>query len=325
MARPKIALTWLSGCGGCEESILDIAEGLPELASRMDIVFWPIALDHKLDDIARLEDQEILATLINGAIRNDEHYRQAMFFRKKSKYLIAHGSCAHTGGVVGLGNLHSNAALLRTVYVEMPTVEEPPSLLPGGDADPAAPAAMVELAPLQPRVHALNQVVPVDFVLPGCPPTPESVKQALTMLVDGPMLPVGSIFAESKALCDSCPRRPTLSTPIAIKRFKRLHETDWEPGTCFLTQHLVCLGPVTRGGCRARCINANMPCRGCFGPTDGICDQGAKAVAFLATLMDARQESEAAAVAETPPDLVGLVSQYGLAASILGRKEKGTG
>jgi F420-non-reducing hydrogenase small subunit len=83
------------------------------------------------------------------------------------------------------------------------------------------------------------------------------------------------------------------------------------------------MGPVTRGGCQARCINGNIPCRGCFGPPDGVHDQGAKAVAFLASLMDAEEAEEAAAVANTLPDLLGLVSQYGLAASVLQRKEKG--
>jgi F420-non-reducing hydrogenase small subunit len=322
MAKPKIAFTWFASCGGCEESILDLAEGLLELASRMDIVFWPIALDHKFEDVGRLDDQELLATLINGAVRTVEQNQQAIVFRKKSKYLIAHGSCAHTGGVVGLGNLHSNEKLVRTVYLEMPTVENPQSLLPGLDLGPL-PGGM-ELSPLHHPVVPLNQVVPVDFFLPGCPPTPKLVEQALRMLLDGPIPPLGSILADSKALCDTCPRRPTLAGRITIKRFKRLHEGEWDPGICFLTQHLICMGPVTRGGCEARCINGNMPCRGCFGPTDGVQDQGAKAVSFLADLMDAEEVSDTAAVAASLPDLLGLVSQYGLAASVLRRREKGT-
>ena len=321
MSKPKIALTWFSSCGGCEESILDLGEGLLELAGRMDIVFWPIALDYKLEDVARLDDGELLATLINGAIRTFEHSRQADLFRKKSKYVIAHGSCAHIGGVVGLGNLHSNTELLRTVYLDTSIVDNPRSLLPGLDPEPL-PGDM-ELTPLRHSVAPLDRVVPVDYYLPGCPPPPELVEKTLRMLLDGTLPPIGSTLADSKALCDTCARRPTLPERIAIKRFKRLHEVPWDPGICFLTQHLVCMGPVTRGGCQARCINGNIPCRGCFGPPDGVHDQGAKAVAFLASLMDAEEAEEAAAVANTLPDLLGLVSQYGLAASVLQRKEKG--
>ncbi|HAA02191.1 MAG TPA: oxidoreductase [Syntrophobacteraceae bacterium] len=323
MTKPKIALTWFSSCGGCEESVLDLAEGLFELASRMDVVFWPIALDHKFEDVARLADQELLATLINGAIRTCEQEQLANLFRRKSQLLIAHGSCAHTGGVVGLGNLHSTAELLQTVYLDMPTVENPRSVIPGIDPD-ALPGEMV-LTPLCHSVVPLNRVVPVDYYLPGCPPTPELVGRTLRMLLDGALPPLGSILADSKALCDTCPRRPTLVERIAIQRFKRLHEEEWDPEICFLTQHLVCMGPVTRGGCQARCINGNIPCRGCFGPLDGVADQGAKAVAFLAGLMDAEEGSQAARVVDTIPDLLGLVSQYALAASVLQRKEKGSG
>lgn len=321
MTRPKIAFYWCSGCGGCEESVLDLGEGLLELADRMDIVFWPIALDYKLDDIARLEDGELLATLINGAIRTEEQGRLAMLFRKKSKHLIAHGSCAHTGGVVGLGNLHSNEDLLRTIYVDLPSVENPESLIPGSSSGPL-PGEM-ELTQLHQPVLPLDHVVPVDYFLPGCPPTPELVENALRTLLGGSMPPRGGTLADSKALCDSCPRRPTLADGISIKRFKRLHEEGWDPDTCFLTQHFVCMGPVTRGGCKARCIRGNMPCRGCFGPLDGVRDQGAKAVACLAALMDVREVAEAAEVVDSLPDLLGLVSQYGLAASVLRRKEKG--
>lgn len=321
MTRPKIALTWLSSCGGCEESVLDLGEELLELQRRMEIIFWPIALDHKLEAVARLDDRELLAALINGAIRTEEQRRLAVLFRKKSRFLIAHGSCAHTGGVVGLGNLYSNEALLRSVYLDSPIVENPRSVIPG--IDPVSLPTELVLSPLCQSVAPLCRVVPVDFILPGCPPTPELVGQSLRMLLDGSLPPFGSTLADSRALCDTCPRRPTLAERIAVKRFKRLHEEEWDPETCFLTQHFLCLGPVTRGGCRARCIQGNMPCRGCFGAPDGVLDQGAKAAAFVASLMDAESSSEVAAVASTLPDLPGLFSRYGLAASVLRRREKG--
>ncbi len=321
MTKPKIAFYWCASCGGCEESVLDLGEALLDLADQIDIVFWPIALDHKFEVITRLKDGELLATLINGAIRTEEQARLAILFRKKSKILIAHGSCAHTGGVVGLGNLHSDAELLQTIYVDLPTVENPGLLIPGSSSGPL-PGEM-ELTQLHHPVLPLNRLVPVDYVLPGCPPTPELVESALRSLLDGSMPSPSSILGDSKALCDSCPRRPTLEEGIAIKRFKRLHEEAWDSETCFLTQHFVCMGPVTRGGCNARCIRGNMPCRGCFGSLDGVLDQSAKAVAFLAALMHAEEAREAGEVADTIPDLVGLVSQYGLAASVLRRKERG--
>jgi len=63
---------------------------------------------------------------------------------------------------------------------------------------------------------------------------------------------------------------------MKIKEFRRHHDLkDIDPDVCLLTQGMVCLGPVTRGGCGALCIKANMPCTGCFGPVDDIKDFGA--------------------------------------------------
>jgi F420-non-reducing hydrogenase small subunit len=43
--RPKIALYWCASCGGCEESVIDLAEDLLTVAEKAEIVFWPVALD----------------------------------------------------------------------------------------------------------------------------------------------------------------------------------------------------------------------------------------------------------------------------------------
>ena len=33
-----------------------------------------------------------------------------------------------------------------------------------------------------------------------------------------------------------------------------------------------------------RCVKANMPCRGCFGPPPGVADQGAKMLSAIASI-----------------------------------------
>jgi F420-non-reducing hydrogenase small subunit len=104
---------------------------------------------------------------------------------------------------------------------------------------------------------------------------------------------------------------------VRIKRFKRLYEKEWDPARCFLDQGLICLGPATRGGCEERCIKANMPCRGCFGPPDNVIDQGAKILSFLASFLDSKDEKELREIADSIPDPGGLYYRYSLAASIL--------
>jgi F420-non-reducing hydrogenase small subunit len=46
MSKPKVGFYWCASCGGCEEAVVDLAEGMSSKSSRLvDIVFWPVALD----------------------------------------------------------------------------------------------------------------------------------------------------------------------------------------------------------------------------------------------------------------------------------------
>jgi F420-non-reducing hydrogenase small subunit len=313
--RPKIALYWCSSCGGCEESVLDLADGLLDIASDLDIVFWPVAMDGKVRDVDSLRDGELSACLINGSVRNDEQVRMARLLRAKSRVLIAHGSCACFGGVYALANLYPRDEILSRSFSEVTTVRNPRGISPlnpfGGDAQDAL------LGDFHDRVKAMDQVVEVDYYLPGCPSTPELVQKALTMVVKSDWPPRGTVLADTKSLCHSCPRKDTKPDKLNFTRFKRLFETIWDPCRCFLDQALVCLGPATRGGCGARCINGNMPCRGCFGPTGNVRDYGARSLSFLASMIDKKDEKALEALAASIPDPAGLFCRYSVATSLL--------
>ncbi|MCP3953725.1 MAG: oxidoreductase [Desulfobacterales bacterium] len=313
--KPKIALYWCSSCGGCEESVIDLAQGLLDVARAVDIVFWPVAIDTRYSQVADLKDGELAATFINGAIRLDEHVRMARLLRQKSKLIVAHGACAHLGGVIGLANFNTSADLLNRAYREVPTVDNPSSDLPGDFNQPAAEEP--ELASLQDRVSALGQVIQVDYTIPGCPPPPEIVTRAMAQLLQGELPPPGSVLAEKKALCHSCPRLHNKPEIIRVKRFHRLFEKIWDPDVCFLEQGVICAGPVTRGGCKAQCVEANMPCRGCFGPVDGVADQGARFISLLAAIIDSSDEKELMQIADSIPDQAGLFYRYSAAVAIL--------
>lgn len=315
--RTQFAFYWCAGCGGCEESVIDLADELLAVARNADIVFWPVALDTRYSDVAALADGEIDATLINGAIRLDDHIRMARLLRRKSKCIIAHGACAHMGGVIGLGNLSTRRELLACAYREVPGMDDPDGPLPGDDppGEDDGPA----LPRLLPAVLPLDRVIPVDAVVPGCPPPADTMSRVINDIINGRLPPPGTVFAGRKSLCHDCPRLASRPAQIAVTRFKRLHETHWDPAVCFLSQGLICLGPVTRGGCNARCIGANMPCRGCFGPTERMDDAGAGAVALVASLMADGNEAEMDAIIESIPDPTGLFYRYSLAASVLGK------
>jgi F420-non-reducing hydrogenase small subunit len=315
LSKPKIALYWCSSCGGCEESVLDLAEDLLEVEELVDVLFWPVALDMKYQDVTMIPDGGITATFINGAVRMENQEHMAKILRKKSKLIIAHGSCAHIGGVVGLANFYDSRDVLNRAFKGVPTLKNPQNILPGYGIEESQKE--LKLPNFYNNVKTLDQIIEVDYYIPGCPPTPQLLKNAINAILQQRLPLKGSVLAEKKALCYFCSRKESKPDAVRIKRFKRLYEKEWDPARCFLDQGLICLGPATRGGCEERCIKANMPCRGCFGPPDNVTDQGAKILSFLASFLDSKDEKELRKIADSIPDPAGLFYRYSLAASIL--------
>ncbi len=127
--KPKFSMYWAASCGGCEISVLNIHEKILDVDANFEIVFWPVAMDAKYNDLEAMDDHSILLTLFNGGIRNDENEKIARLLRKKSQILVAFGSCACEGGIPGLVNLGSINSLFHTVYTGVST-ENPESIYP---------------------------------------------------------------------------------------------------------------------------------------------------------------------------------------------------
>ena len=124
MTKPKIAFYWCASCGGCEEAVVDLGEDLLALVELVDVVFWPVALDFKRADVEALDDGELAAAFLNGAVRTSEQEEMVELLRRKAAAVVAFGSCATSGGVPGLANLFERDAILDTVYREAPSVDE---------------------------------------------------------------------------------------------------------------------------------------------------------------------------------------------------------
>jgi F420-non-reducing hydrogenase small subunit len=318
MAKPKIGIYWCASCGGCEEAVVDLAEDILGVVEKVDIVFWPCAMDFKYKDVRAMADGSILATLLNGAVRSEEQAEMARLLRRKSKHLIAFGSCACTGGVPALANQFSREQMLRFVYEEAPTLDNPSKTRP--QLQCVDDGRTLTLPNLHNVVRSLDQVVEVDYFIPGCPPTPKVTKAAVGALLDGRMPPRGSVLSPDIALCEECPRRETKPTDMAFVEFFRPHQKLLDPDRCFLAQGVVCMGPATRQGCGAQCISGCMPCGGCFGATDRVKDHGAKMLSSLCANLAAKEENEIDRVLEGIPDPVGTFYRYGLARGLLRRK-----
>lgn len=318
MGKPKVGFYWCASCGGCEEAVVDLAEDILKVVDAVEIAVWPVALDFKRADVENMADGELAVCFINGAIRTSEEEETAELLRRKSQLLIAFGSCSHLGGIPGLANLFDRDSILNHIYSEVPSVVN------SGNARPQektkVPEGIVTLPTFYDAVKTLDQTVEVDFYLPGCPPPVKLIQDALAAILENRLPPKGSVLAPDTALCHECPRKDSKPEKLLVKEFKRPHEIEIDPEKCLLAQGLLCLGPATRSGCGAACINANMPCTGCLGPTSHVKDYGAKALSAIASILDSNDEKEIVSLAERIVDPEGTFYRYSLPASLLFRR-----
>jgi len=314
--KAKLALYWAASCGGCEIAVLAINEKILDVAAAFDIVFWPCATDGKVRDVEKMADGGIDVCLFNGGIRTSEQEYMARLMRRKSKVLVAFGSCACEGCIPGLANMNTKEEIFNNTYQETFSTENPGNVRP----QPATqvPEGTLHLPVFYDTLKTLDQTVPVDYYLPGCPPEAERIWDAVTAILEAKLPAPGSVIGSDTTVCDDCPRK---RSEKKIKKFRRTWEIIPDEETCLLEQGLLCCGIATRAGCGALCPKVNSPCIGCYGPTGGVQDYGAKLMSALASVIDADKPEEIdRIIREGIPDPVGSFYRFSLAHSLLRRK-----
>jgi F420-non-reducing hydrogenase small subunit len=316
--KPKLALYWAASCGGCEIAVLAINEKILDVAAAFDIVFWPVAVDAKVRDIEKMPDGSIEVCLFNGGIRTSEQEYMAQLLRKKSKVLVAFGSCACEGCIPGLANLNNREQIFDTAYREELSTENPAGVRPQHATE--MPEGTLHLPVFYDTLKTLDQTVPVDYYLPGCPPEAERIWDAVTAIVQGKLPEPGSVIGVDTTVCEECPRA---RNEKKIKKFHRTWEIIPDEETCLLEQGLLCCGIATRAGCGALCPAVNSPCIGCYGPNEGVHDYGARLMTALASVIDSQDPAEIdRIIREGIPDPVGSFYRFSLAKSLLRRKKR---
>ncbi len=259
MSKPRLAHVVLGGCEGCYVSLLDAHEGLLDLIEATEIVTSPM--------IESDEMRECDVALVEGALTNERDVEKLLEAREKSEVLVAVGSCAALGGIGGLRNLMTVDDLMEGVY---------------GDERPGE-----GLPPLTSYVKPLSALVDVDISVPGCAPETDVLMDAIHAALTGE-----EWTPPRRNMCDECEReKKTLLehsaefVSDAVYGIMELDEID--PKRCLLEQGIVCMGPMTREGCGAKCTAANIPCRGCLGPSRKEFEQGGKMIDTLAAVLPA--------------------------------------
>ncbi|MCL1810848.1 MAG: oxidoreductase [Methanomassiliicoccaceae archaeon] len=337
----NLAIYWAAACGGCDVSLLDVNERILTIGDMANIVMWPIAADGKEHDIAEMEDGSITVSIISGAVRNSENEHMVRLLRKKSVIVVSYGACACFGGSPALANLVPGGKdeILDYVYRKTPATanfqadyHSDSPVIP--QFEYSAPEGVLTLPVLYDTVKTLDQVIDVDYYVPGCPPLQESISYMLKAVADfaynGVALPPKgtNIGVVTRTLCEQCPRR---KENRRITKIVEPHQIDVDPELCLMDQGILCLGPATVGGCNARCTRAGQPCRGCYGPTVAVQEQGASALTAIASMFpvlddDATMEEETIAdIMSTVKDPLGYFYAYTMGKSLIKRSvvEKG--
>jgi F420-non-reducing hydrogenase small subunit len=316
--KPKFAMYWAASCGGCEIAVLNIGEKILDVDANFEVAFWPVAMDAKYKDVEAMPDGSILLTLFNGGIRNKENEEIANLLRRKSQILVAFGSCATEGCIPGLANLSKPEDVLNTAFNTVST-ENPDMLLPHYEY--AMPEGEIHIPEFYPVLRTLNQVVPVDYFMPGCPPESHQIAAVVDLVIkvlhgEASLPPKGSVIgAGGSTVCDDCPRK---RNEKMIKKFVRIQDVAHiDPELCLLEQGIPCNGPATRDGCGALCPQAGAQCIGCYGPAEGVWDYGARLIAAFASVIDSNDPDEIDKILDGIPDPVGQFYRFNLADSLL--------
>jgi F420-non-reducing hydrogenase small subunit len=325
--KPKLAMYWAASCGGCEIAVVNLNEKIIDVDANFDFMFCPCLIDTKYKDIEAMPDKSILITLFNGAIRTSENEHIAHLLRKKSQIMIAFGSCAYEGCIPGLANLSTKDDIFRAVYLDNPSTANPSGIVPTPQTK--VPEGIITIPEFYDKVKILADVVDVDYFIPGCPPEPEQIWNVISAVVEilkeGKSLPPkGAVLgAGNSSVCDECERK---KEDKKVEKFYRTYEIIPDKEKCLLEQGIICMGIATRDGCGALCPKVNMPCTGCYGPPEGVFDQGAKMVAALGSIIDIGDvkglsedeiNKKIDLVMDSIPDFAGTFYKYSLPGSIL--------
>lgn len=210
--KPRVAFFDFASCEGCQLQIANLEEAVIDVTKLVDIVsFREVMKEHSDDyDIA----------VVEGSIMRPMDEERLKKIRENAKILVALGACACTGCVQRMVNQWPVEESITTVYNKDEALKDNPYF------------ANFE-------TKALDEVVPVDAYVPGCPIDRDEFCKVLVALLLGKKSPVPDY-----PVCVECKKKENV---------------------CLFELGKVCMGPVARAGCGAICPTHGAECEACRG------------------------------------------------------------
>ncbi len=206
--KPKVAIISLTSCEGCQFALLDLGERFLNFLEGVDLV------DFRLIEDEEDSGEQLDVVFVEGNPVDDDNEKTLLEARKRSKILVALGNCAAMGGIPEIKNYQEGQNTIKHVYKYIQGINNP-------------------------EIKEIDNLVKVDFVLPGCPINAEEFLKYAPELLEGriPEIPDNPVCVECRA----------------------------KGNRCFLLDGKPCFGPMILGGCEAVCPSAGMMCQGCRG------------------------------------------------------------
>ncbi len=207
-SKPRISFVSLTSCGGCQLALWDLGKGYLKLMEQVEVV--------ELSDDN--EESELAVVFVEGSPITKEDEKMLHQARRSGRLLVALGNCAAMGGVLEIRNYQKSDSSIKQIYRYMQGISDRP-------------------------VREIDNLVKVDFTLPGCPIDIREFVDHLPSLLAGK---IPEVYDNS--VCDEC---------------------ELKGGECLIPKGRPCFGPMILGGCGAVCLKAGKECQGCRGLRPG--------------------------------------------------------
>jgi sulfhydrogenase subunit delta len=151
--KKTVGVYGLTGCAGCQLSIIFNEEEILALVDVIDIKSFPFIREKEFDGIFD-------CVFVEGLVADEEDLETLKRLRAKAKTLVALGACAHTGCVPAYRNFTNPQNYEHLYYDKVERIKD------------------VKPTPIDAHIQ-------VDFIIPGCPPDKHEILQFINDIAHG--------------------------------------------------------------------------------------------------------------------------------------------